>query len=334
MSRTTTYVREEEEIDSRDVIVGAYLRSARTFQDVPTWHMTTDIDDLLRHDHGEVVYGNEEQIETEIHKRHPIDGEGLTYVLKSVRGHEIERYPRLMVADLALLQAGCGLHKKVLVGHEIVKELGGQKHLVDQGFILTSRPTRFAELVSYNPMAVVVKKWRRQAADLKQYLEPEFPPALMGQLREFLDPEHWDGDHPFGGLIKATVGLTDSRVEDGGRRHGWRRRHHVLCNASEAPATAMRLLDLARRLSKREHKNPWRGGQWNHFLQEISPYVRGVLQNGDEDWKKLAQWIKTECRVTKVKIPPKVKLPARPRVKKKTALLMLTQMNGAAKGTP
>jgi hypothetical protein len=227
-----------------------------------------------------------------------------------------------VVADLALLQAGCGLHKKVLVGDEIVEELGGQQLLVDQGFILNSRPSRRAELVSYNPMAVVVKKWRRQAADLKQYLEPEFTPALMGQLREFLDPEHWDGDHPFGGLIKATAGLTDTRVEEGGR-HRWGRRHHVLCNASAAPATAMRLLDLARRLSKGEYKNPWRGGLWGHFLQQIAPYIRGVIQNGDEDWKKLARWLKTECRVAKVKIPPLVKIPARPKVRKKTALLML-----------
>ncbi len=79
-----------------------------------------------------------------------------------------------------------------------------------------------------------------------------------------------------------------------------------------------------------KHKNPWRGQGWGDFLLEVAPYIRGVLKNGDPDWRKLARWLKTECRAAKVKVPPLVKLPARPRVRKKTALGMLAEAVSAA----
>ena len=79
-----------------------------------------------------------------------------------------------------------------------------------------------------------------------------------------------------------------------------------------------------------KHKNLWRGDGWGDFLQNFAPHVYGVLKNGAEDWKKLAKWFRAECRVAKVKLPPRVKLPARPKVKKKTALLLLTKLTNAA----
>ena len=300
----------------KEQLVGAVFRRSNNPCDVDAWRLCHSLGDLLQRDGREVIYGStESEIESEVWKRHPVDGPGVTLVTKCYNGWEIERTPRLMQADLDLLHQACAFHKRVLVDNDLVAQMGGRERLVGRGFLLQDRSSRSACLVRYNPRQVVINRWKREVEDLSQYFQPELPAELVEELFEAVRPEHWPEGHPFRGVLAAGEGVTAMERTSGdswGPRRHWRRRFEKV-NLTDAPEKILALARVARRLGKAEHKRPWRGVHlWKELLERLVPFVHGVEAKGDDDWKQLARWVRSEARAAKVKVPRKRKLPPRP----------------------
>jgi len=316
------YVREGEDrfgIRRSGQVVGAILRRRTNPCDVDTWRLCYDLGEMLRHDSREVIYGGTEaEIESEIWKRHPVEGAGVALVTGNRTGTawEVERTARLMHADLNMLQEACAIHKRVLVGDELVQELGGEERLAGLGFLLEDRSSRWAKLVRYNPRQVAVNRWKGQVEELSRYFRPEFPPELMDELLDAVKPDCWHDGHPYRGFLKTECKVTatedSSRGSWGSRRHRRRGRHeHV--NLSEGPRTIFAFIQIAGRLGTGEHRRPWRRTSlWKELLERMVEYVHGVERNGDADWKRLARWVRAEARAAGVKLPRPRKLPPRP----------------------
>jgi hypothetical protein len=313
------YVKEGQDrygIGGHEQVVGAVLRRSTNPCDVDAWRPCYDLSDMLSHPAPEVIYGSTEaEIESEVWKRYPIEGEGVTLVTKDGLGWEIERIPRLMHADLNLLQDACALHRPVLVGNDLVQALGGPERLLSLGFLLDDRRSRRAQLVRHNPRQVVINRWKRDVEGLRQYFGPEFPPALVGELFEAVRPEHWHAEHPYKGILKTDCKATGG--EDG-RRGSWGSRHRrlrwpELVNHADAPKTVLTLVEIGGKLGRGEHRRPWRRtGQWKDLVERLVEYIHGVEASGDADWKDLARWVRSEARAAKVKIPRMKRLPSRP----------------------
>ena len=324
---TVHYVKEGQDrygIGGHDQVVGAVLRRSTNPCDVDAWRPCYDLSEMLRHQATEVIYGGSEaEIESEVWKRHPVEGEGVSLVTKDGLGWEIERIPRLMHADLNLLHDACATHRRVLVGNDLVQALGGPERLLGLGFLLDDRRSRRAQLVRHNPRQVVINRWKRDVEGLRQYFGPEFPPALVGELFEAVRPEHWHAEHPYKGILKTDCNVTGP--ENGyrgswGSRHCRRRCRPEQANATGAARTILTFVGVAGRLGKGEHRKPWRRTcQWKELLERLVEYVHGVEVSGDADWKKLARWVRAEARAAKVKVPRMKKLPPRPTFGKKAA---------------
>ena len=115
-------------------IDGAILQRRSHPWDVDVWHLCYDLSEMLRHDGREVIYaGTEAEVESEIWKRYPVEGSGVTLITKRGTGWEIERAPRLMHADLNSLQEACAIHRRVLVGNDLVDRLVEYIHGVEDG---------------------------------------------------------------------------------------------------------------------------------------------------------------------------------------------------------
>lgn len=315
------YVREGEDRfgnQRSEQLLGAILcRGGRTC-DLDSWRLCYDLAEMLRQDSRAVIYGGTaEQIESEIWKRYPIEGEGVALVVGNGMGTgwRIERTPRLMHADLNLLRQACAIHKRVLVGDDLIEELGGRERLTSLGFLLADRRSRWAQLVRHNPRQVGINRWKGQVEELSQYSQPEFPAELMQELFAAVRPESWQHGHPCKGLLKTECSVT---TLDSARR-GWgsvRHRRGRRCrqvNLSGAAGTILTFVRFAGKLSAGEHRRPWRRSSgWKELLERMVPYVRGVQRHGDEDCKRLALWVRAEARAEGVKLPPAPKLPPRP----------------------
>ena len=310
-------------ISRSEEIVGAILDRHNNPWDVDTWRLCYDLDEMLRRDGREVIYaGTEAEIESEVWKRYPVEGSGVALVTRTSLGWEIERTPRLMQADLNLLQEACAIHKGVLVGNDLVDLLGGRERLAGLGFLLAERRSRWGQLARHNPRQVAVNRWKQEVQDLGRYFQPEFPAELVGELFDAVRPEHWHEEHPYQGLLK-----TDCQVigVEAGRRHSWGRQHHrryppERTNLAGAPGMIFAFVEIARKLSRGEHTRPWRRtGQWRELLEGLIEYIHGVEAGGDKDWRKLARWVRAEARVAGVKVPLRKKLPPRPAFGKKAA---------------
>jgi hypothetical protein len=224
-----------------------------------------------------------------------------------------------MQADLNMLQEACAIHKRILVGNDLVEQMGGPQRLTALGFLLADRSSRSAKVVRYNPRQVVINRWKSEVQDLGRYFRSEFPPELVGELFEVVRPEHWLEGHPYRGLLKADCEVVCS---DDGRRH-WgshRRRPSGQANLTDAPGTILTFVQLARKLGRGGYGKPWRRAcQWKELLERLVEYVHGVERSGDEDWRRLARWVRSESRAAGVKVPRKKKLPPRPAFGKKAA---------------
>jgi hypothetical protein len=312
------HVREGQDeygISRSQQIVGAILHRATTPCDVDTWRLCYDLKEMLSRDSRDVIYGGTEpEIESEIWKRHPIEGSGVTLITPKGTGWEIERTPRLMHADLETLQEACVLHKRVLAGNDLIEQLGGRERLLGLGFLPADRNSRNAQLLRYNPRQVVVNRWKGQVEQLGRYLEPEFAPGLMERLFDAVKPDRWPQGHPFKGCLKAEADIAVTHDTHPG---GWGRRRQrgasTRANLTDAPGTILSLVQIARRLGRGEHGKPWRRtAGWRQLLEELVRYVHGVEHNGGQDWKRLARWIRAQARAARVKVPRGKKLPPRP----------------------
>ena len=319
-----SYVRDESvKASGHDhLIVGAYLVKAKTFNETDTWHACHETDELLKRNPQEVIYGGSEaEIESEVWKRHPVEGSAVTLVTKYGSGWQVERVPRLMYADLNLLQEACALHKRVLVGNDLIQQLGGPERLLGMGFLLVDRSSRCAQVVRYNPRQVVINRWKKDVEDLGQYFRPEFPPELVGQLFEAIRPEHWHAEHPYTGYLKTyceVIGEGSGRRGSWGSHHRSRRGHSEQVNLASAPKTILTFVQISGRLSRGDHRTPWRRTcQWKELLERLVEYIHGVEESGDADWKKLAKWVRCEAHAAKVRIPRRKKLPPRPTFRKR-----------------
>lgn len=295
-------------------LVGAILHHRTNPCEVDYWRPCHDLSAMLRHEASEVIYGSDEQeIESEIWKRHPVEGDGVTLVTKAYGDWDIERTPRLLAADLGLLHQACALHKRVLVGNNLMDLLGGVESLTRQGFLVQERSSRSARLVRYNPHQVRLNRWKQDVQEISQFLKPEFPPALVERLFEAVSPENWPKNHPFSGRLESQGQVISEDHWSGWGRHSCRRQRPAQTNCSDAPQTILTFIQIARRLGKGGHSRPWRQTHdWKDLLGELVQYLRGVERTGSDDWKKLARWVRSEARAAKVKIPPAKKLPPRP----------------------
>jgi hypothetical protein len=306
---TVHYVKEGQDrygIGGHDQVVGAVLRRSTNPCDVDAWRPCYDLGEMLRHPAPEVIYGGSEaEIESEVWKRYPVEGEGVTLVTKDGLGWEIERIPRLMHADLSLLHDACALHRRVLVGNGLVQTLGGPERLLGLGFLLDDRRSRRAQLVRYNPRQVVINRWKQDVDDLSQYFRPEFPPALVGELFEAIRPEHWHAEHPYAAYLKTYCEV----IGESSGRH----RQSEQVNLTSAPKTILTFVGIAGKLGRGEHRRPWRRTcQWKELLERLVEYVHGVEASGNADWKNLARWVRFEARAAKVKVPRMKKFQPRP----------------------
>ena len=79
-------------------IVGAYLVKAKTFNETDAWHACHEVADLLKRNPQDVIYGDSlEEIESELWKRHPVEGSECTLITSRYEGlWDIERVPRLL----------------------------------------------------------------------------------------------------------------------------------------------------------------------------------------------------------------------------------------------
>ena len=320
------YVREGQErfcVNRNEQIVGAILHHRRNPCEVDVWRLCYDLSQMLRHDSRDVIYGaTEDEIESEIWKRHPVEGSGVSLVTKAHLGWQIERSPRLMHADLNLLHEACAIHKRILVGNELIQELGGEQKLISLGFLLEDRSSRQAQLIRYNPRQVAVNCWKRQVQKITRYLQPQFPSELVGELFDAVKPEYWQEQHPYRGLLKTGCEVVSTQSTRHSSRGSRRRGRHCFeqANLTNAPDRILTLVQIAAKLSRGEHSKPWRQGcQWKELLERLVEYLHGVEQSGDENWKKLAKWVRAEARAAMVKIPRKRKLPPRPTSGKKAA---------------
>jgi hypothetical protein len=317
---TVHYVKEGQDlygIGRNEQVVGAVLRRSTNPCDVDAWRPCYDLGEMLRHHAPEVIYGGSEaEIESEVWKRHPVEGEGVTLVTKDGLGWEIERIPRLMHPDLNLLHDACALHRRVLVGNDLVQALGGPDRLLGLGFLLDDRRSRRAQLVRHNPRQVAINRWKRDVEGLRRYFGPEFPPALVGELFEAVRPEHWHAEHPYARYLRTyceVIGEGSGRRGSWGSRHRGRRRQSEQVNVASAPKTILTFVEIAGKLGMGEHRKLWRRTcQWKELLERLVEYVHGVEANGDADWKELARWVRAEARAATVKIPRRKELPPRP----------------------
>ena len=301
------------------LIVGAYLVKAKTFNETDTWHACHETDELLKRNPQEVIYGGSlAEIESELWKRHPVEGEECTLITSRHEGlWEIERVPRLLHTDFAALHGACAAHGRVLVGSNLFDEMGGRAGLHGRGFLVEARNSRRAVLVRFNPKAVVLGDWRSKVASACVFLQPELPPELTIELFNAVIPDNYPEGHPYFGKLSSEEFVTESQRDAGSR---WVRRGRGLKdrNLEEAPNVILRYVWIADRLSNRRRRYPWRSGKpWKHLLRRVIQYIHG-LEGGDVgSWPKLARWLRRESRAARLRIPPRKKLPPKPVFRKR-----------------
>jgi hypothetical protein len=310
------YVRDTKTKARRDdeQIVGAYLVKANNPNEVDSWHASCEIADLLKRNPQYVIYGGSpEEIESELWKRHPVEGSECTLITSRYEGlWDIERVPRLLHKGFDALHSACAIHGRVLVGSSIFDEMGGLTGLHDRGFMAQTRNSRSAFLVRFNPKAVVLKDWRSKVASVRVFLQPELPPELTIELFDAVIPDNYPDSHPYAGKLSSEEFVTESQ-RDAGSRWGRRGRSSKDRNLEEAPDVILRYAWIAKRLSHGRQRHPWRSGKaWKSVLRQAVQYLHGLEGGKTGSWPKLARWLRRESRAARLRIPPRKKLPPKP----------------------
>jgi hypothetical protein len=299
---------------SPDRVVGAYLVKAGNPNEVDSWRACSDVEDLLKKDPQDVIYGGSlEEIESELWRRHPAVGSECTLITNRYEGRwDIERSPRLQQAGFAALQGACAMHGKVLVGSEMFNQMGGAKAFHDRGFLVQARNSRHAHLVGFNPRCVALRDWKGKVDSIRVFLQPELPPELTIELHEAVKPDNYPEKHPYAGKLSSEESVTQSQL-DGDSRWGRRWRKSKDCNLDTAPETILRCVGIADRLSGRRYRHPWRrNSSWKPLLRQVVQYIHGLEDAKDGNWPRLAKWIRRQARAARVRIPPRKKVPTKP----------------------
>jgi len=318
-------------------------------EDFDFWVIATNAAEIIKAEDDRVVVGDTiEDVEQRIRETYPTE-EGSTridycervevrfyyrdkedrgyrrrdrhYRTEYVTGWQIMKYPvAVHPENRTELRMLCNAHDVILIETEDYNRLGQDGEYRAEGFTIASSGGGSYMKLRWNPKNAALQDHNIRVKTFKRFTTGELPNRVLYALGEMLNYNNWP-EQPFGDVLK---GVTKSPPEDmvtrRKRLHNW---NYHRPSSTYSPASLLSAINLAKKLRPGGNTKPWRHltmcssqREASGVIESAMPYIHGLLiKPANEQYAALGKWLRIEARHFKIKLPPKPRVPAKPRFK-------------------